>query len=123
MKGESRGQGEAWRGKRGDMELVVGKEAIAPSKLAGTQAGWGICVTDMSRVLKCSHLWEENLVENQLILFSIQYKHCMTAVGWEKWLGEAWEGHGGSRGPAGGLWALTWSREHRAHRQPGEELV
>lgn len=84
MKGESRGLGEAWRGKRGDMELVVSKEATAPSKLAGRQAGWGIRVTDMSRVLKCSHLWEENLAENQLILLSIQYKHCVMAVGWEK---------------------------------------
>lgn len=58
----------------GGMELGVGEVAIAPRKLAGRQAGWGICVSDMNRVLKCNHSWEEKLAENQQILLLIQYK-------------------------------------------------
>lgn len=54
---------------------MVGEVAIAPSTLAGRQAGrMGVCVSDKNRVLKHSHSWEEKLAENQLILLSIQYK-------------------------------------------------
>lgn len=38
-----------------------------------SQIGWqagrlGICVMERKRVFKCSHLWEEKLAKNQLIL-------------------------------------------------------
>lgn len=67
----------------------MGKVAIAPGKLAGRQAGWGICVSDMNRVLKLNHSWEEKLAENQLILLLIQYKspresRRQVAMGWGK---------------------------------------
>lgn len=99
--------------------------AIAPGKLAGRQAGWGICVSDMNRVLKCNHSWEEKLAENQMILLLIQYKSPREsrrrgAMGWEKQttgggLGRHWGPEGSDPPPSGQMegWGgeLRWSRE------------
>ena len=60
----------------------MGKVAIAPSKLAGRQAGWGICVSDMNRVLKLNHSWEEKLAENQYK--SPRESRRRVAMGWGK---------------------------------------
>lgn len=79
----------------------------------------------MNRVLKCNHLWEEKLAENQLILLLIQHKsprenRRQGEMGWEKQTtGGGLGRYGGPEGsyppPSGQMegWGgeLRWSRE------------
>lgn len=66
--------GGGCRGHGREPELVAGKVAIAPHKLVGRQAGWGMHVRVRNRVLKRSPSREGKLAKHQPILLSIYHK-------------------------------------------------